>query len=91
MLKRMISVCRKLRIFDAKTGKVQRRIHKSTYPVDPVSPLYNKKIRLFHDDSTINTFYRRLAYSPDGNLLYVSMENFKFKMKIVNFFLNIFI
>lgn len=63
----MVSI-RTLRIFDAKTGKVKRRINKSTYPVDPASPLYNKKIRLFHDD-TLPTFYRRLTYTPDGNLL----------------------
>ncbi|XP_031617836.1 chromatin assembly factor 1 subunit B [Contarinia nasturtii] len=61
---------RMLRTFDPKTGKVQRRINKATYPVSETSPLYNKKIRLFHDD-TLATFYRRLCYSPDGNLLIV--------------------
>lgn len=62
-----------MRIFDAKTGKVQRRINKATYPVDQASPLYNKQIRLFLDD-TLMTFSRRLCYSPDGNLLYVQQE-----------------
>lgn len=57
-----------LRIFHSKTGKVHRRINKSTYPVGSSSPYFNKTIRLFHDD-TLPTFYRRLSYSPDGNLL----------------------
>ncbi|XP_055322411.1 chromatin assembly factor 1 subunit B [Sitodiplosis mosellana] len=65
-----ISSDRTLRFFDSKTGKVLRRINKATYPVGPSSPLFNKNIRLFHDD-TLPTFYRRLCYSPDGNLLVV--------------------
>lgn len=59
---------RTLRIIDTRSGKVFRRINKATYPVDASSPLHGKKIRLFHDD-TLQTFFRRLTYTPDGNLL----------------------
>lgn len=57
-----------LRIFDTNNYKVQRRINKSTYPVGDDSPLHNKTIRLFHDD-TLQTFYRRFCFSPDGQLM----------------------
>lgn len=60
---------RYFRVFDVNTNKVVRRLNKSTYPVADTSPLFNKTIRLFHDD-TMQTFYRRLCFSPDGELMY---------------------
>lgn len=54
----------------AKTYRVCNRISKSKYPVDDSSPLYEKTFRLFHDD-TLQTFYRRICFSPDGELIFV--------------------
>lgn len=51
-----------------KLWRLVRRLNKSTYPVDESSPLYNKQVRLFHDD-TLQTFYRRLTFTPDGELM----------------------
>lgn len=63
-----LSTDRYLRIFDAKTHKTIRRLNKSTYPVDDSSPLYNRQVRLFHDD-TLLSFFRRLTFTPDGELM----------------------
>lgn len=63
-----LSSDRYMRIFDANTLKPIRRLNKSTYPVDESSPLYNKQVRLFHDD-TLQTFYRRLTFTPDGEMM----------------------
>lgn len=63
-----LSTDRYLRIFDATTLKPIRRLTKSTYPVGESSPLFNKQVRLFHDD-TLQTFYRRLTFTPDGELM----------------------
>lgn len=63
-----ISTDRTLRIFNNNSFKICRRVNKSTYPVDEASPLHNKTIRLFHDD-TLQTFFRRLTFSPDGELM----------------------
>lgn len=63
-----ISSDRILRVFNVNTFKVHRRINKSTYPVDESSPFFNKTIRLFHDD-TLQTFFRRLTFTPDGELM----------------------
>lgn len=41
---------------------------KSILPVPCDSPLNGKVIRLFHDE-TLQTFYRRLCFSPDGQLI----------------------
>lgn len=59
-----------LRIFDVQTKKIVQRSNKSTLPVAKDSDLYEKNIRLFHDD-TLQTFFRRLCFSPDGSLLVV--------------------
>lgn len=63
-----ISTDRTLRFFNVNSFKLFRRVNKSKYPVDESSPLYNKPIRLFHDD-TLLTFFRRLTFSPDGELM----------------------
>ena len=65
-----ISTDRFLRMFDAHTKKCVQRCYKSTLPVPKNNPLFEKNIRLFHDD-TLQTFFRRLNFSPDGELIVI--------------------
>lgn len=64
-----LSTDRILRIFDIQTKKIVQRISKSTLPVLKDNDLFEKKVRLYHDD-TLQTFFRRLCFSPDGKLLF---------------------
>lgn len=70
-IKIWLNIFSSFRLYSTNNFKMQRRINKSTYPVDESSPFYNKTIRLFHDD-TLQTFYRRICFSPDGLLMYVA-------------------
>lgn len=63
-----LSSDRYLRIFDVQSKKVVQRMNKSTLPVPSDSHLHGKSVRLFHDD-TLQTFFRRLCFSPDGTLI----------------------
>ncbi|XP_017465222.1 PREDICTED: chromatin assembly factor 1 subunit B [Rhagoletis zephyria] len=63
-----LSSDRYLRIFDIQTKKVLHRINKSTLPVSEGHELHGQRLRLFHDD-TLQTFFRRLCFTPDGKLL----------------------
>lgn len=63
-----LSTDRYFRVFDINTKKVISRNSKCLLPVPETSPLHGKTIRLFHDD-TLQTFFRRLAFSPDGQLI----------------------
>lgn len=63
-----LSTDRILRIFDIQTKKVVHRISKATLPVSEDNDLYSKKVSLYHDD-TLQTFFRRLCFSPDGKFL----------------------
>lgn len=65
-----LSTDRHFRIFDAKTKKIIQRNNKSLIPVAEGNAFYKKQIRLFHDD-TLQTFFRRLSFSPDGSLIVV--------------------
>ena len=65
-----ISTDRFLRMFDVHTKKCVQRCYKSTLPVPKDNPLFEKNIRLFHDD-TLQTFFRRLSFSPDGELIVI--------------------
>lgn len=65
-----LSTDRFFRIFDVKSKKNIQRNNKSIIPVSSSSPFYKKPIRLFHDD-TLQTFFRRLSFSPDGSLIIV--------------------
>lgn len=65
-----LSTDRYFRIFDVKTKKNIQRNNKSMLPVPSTSKFYKKSIRLFHDD-TLQTFFRRLCFSPDGSLIVV--------------------
>lgn len=65
-----LSTDRHFRIFDVKTKKIIQRNSKSLIPVAEGNPFFKKSIRLFHDD-TLQTFFRRLSFSPDGSLIVV--------------------
>ncbi|XP_055690668.1 chromatin assembly factor 1 subunit B [Lutzomyia longipalpis] len=63
-----LSTDRYFRVFDVHTRKVISRNGKCQLPVPPDSPFHGKVMRLFHDD-TLQTFFRRLTFSPDGELI----------------------
>lgn len=63
-----LSSDRHFRVFDASTMKILSRSNKCTMPVPEVSALPGKVLRIFHDD-TLQTFFRRLCFSPDGELI----------------------
>lgn len=63
-----LSTDRHLRFFDTKTKKIIQRNFKSMLQVPEGNLFYKKSIRLFHDD-TLQTFFRRLCFSPDGSLV----------------------
>lgn len=59
---------RYFRVFDINSKKVVSRNSKCLLPVPESSPLHGKTVRLFHDDM-LQTFFRRLAFSPDGEII----------------------
>ncbi|KAG7305868.1 hypothetical protein JYU34_008410 [Plutella xylostella] len=61
---------RVFRTFDVSNKKVTSRSSKAILPLPADHPLANTTLRLFHDD-TLQTFYRRLQWSPDGLLVAV--------------------
>ena len=63
-----MSTDRYLRVFDSKTRRIVSRSNKSLLPVPETCELHGKMTRLYHDD-TLQTFYRRLNFSPDGELI----------------------
>lgn len=65
-----LSTDRFFRLFDVQSKKIVQRNNKSILPVSSASTLYNKSVRLFHDD-TLQTFFRRLSFSPEGTLIVV--------------------
>ncbi|XP_059055500.1 chromatin assembly factor 1 subunit B [Achroia grisella] len=64
------STDRVFRTFDINTKKVVSRSSKAVLPFSSEHPLKDVKVRLYHDD-TLQTFYRRLQFSPDGLLIAV--------------------
>ncbi|KAL1441508.1 hypothetical protein MTO96_008476 [Rhipicephalus appendiculatus] len=62
-----LSSDRSLRIFKVSNKKVAYKIHKAVIPHEGLSDK-EKGTRLFYDD-TLKSFCRRLAFSPDGELL----------------------
>ncbi|CAG9785870.1 unnamed protein product [Diatraea saccharalis] len=64
------STDRVFRTFDITTKKVSSRSSKAILPFPSEHPLHNVKVRLYHDD-TLQTYYRRLHFSPDGLLIAV--------------------
>ncbi|KAK9884754.1 hypothetical protein WA026_007603 [Henosepilachna vigintioctopunctata] len=65
-----VSTDRICRIYDSIGKHVKARISKGPIPVSKDHPLYGKDVKYFHDD-TFKSFFRRLCFSPDGNLLIV--------------------
>ncbi|XP_052896008.1 chromatin assembly factor 1 subunit B [Anopheles moucheti] len=63
-----LSTDRSFRVYDVQTKRVVSRCNKCVLPVPEAHPLRDKTVRLFHDD-TLQTFFRRLCFSPDGNLI----------------------
>ncbi|XP_058066704.1 chromatin assembly factor 1 subunit B [Anopheles bellator] len=63
-----LSTDRYFRVFDIQSKRVVSRSNKCTLPVPAAHQLHGKTVRLFHDD-TLQTFFRRLSFSPDGNLI----------------------
>uniref|UniRef100_A0A182JJ45 CAF1B/HIR1 beta-propeller domain-containing protein n=1 Tax=Anopheles atroparvus TaxID=41427 RepID=A0A182JJ45_ANOAO len=63
-----LSTDRYFRVFDIQTKRVVSRCNKCTLAVPATHALRDKTVRLFHDD-TLQTFFRRLSFSPDGNLI----------------------
>ncbi|KAM3963699.1 LOW QUALITY PROTEIN: chromatin assembly factor 1, p105 subunit [Aphomia sociella] len=82
------STDRVFRTFDINTKKVVSRSSKAILPFPSDHPLKDVKVRLYHDD-TLQTFYRRLEFSPDGLLIAVPAgriepEQGKMDMKPIN-------
>ena len=65
-----LSSDRLCRIFDSTGKQIKARIGKGTLPVPKTHSLHNKEFKYFHDD-TFKSYFRRLQFSPDGNLLSV--------------------
>jgi len=74
-----ISSDRTLRIYNTKNYKNKSKTHKAALPVEVENKVENpssqtcieeRNVRLFHDD-TFQSFYRRLDFSPDGELLVI--------------------
>ncbi|XP_067010569.2 chromatin assembly factor 1 subunit B [Anabrus simplex] len=63
-----LSSDRMCRVYNVNTKKIVCRMSKARLPVPEGSPLEGKVVRLFHDD-TLKSFFRRLSFSPDGEIL----------------------
>ncbi|KOB71813.1 Chromatin assembly factor 1 subunit B [Operophtera brumata] len=64
------STDRTFRTFDLTTKKVVSRSSKAILPFPAGHSLHGARVRLYHDD-TLQTYYRRLQFSPDGLLVAV--------------------
>ncbi|KAH8371083.1 hypothetical protein KR093_006159 [Drosophila rubida] len=63
-----LSTDRNLRIFDVNTRRCLHRVSKTALPVKEGHELHGRSVRLYHD-GTLQTFFRRLCFTPDGKLL----------------------
>ena len=79
VLKKFQWIFRTLRIYNTKNYKNKSKTHKAALPVEVENKVENpssqtcieeRNVRLFHDD-TFQSFYRRLDFSPDGELLVI--------------------
>ncbi|CAB4060598.1 CHAF1B [Lepeophtheirus salmonis] len=61
---------RVLRVYDTKSYKTISKTYKCKLPIANDNEIQEKSVRLFHDD-TFQSFYRRIDFSPDGQLLIV--------------------
>lgn len=67
---RSFVIYRMCRVYSVNSKKLVSRVSKAQLPVPDSSDLHGKVVRLFHDD-TLKSFFRRLCFSPDGQLLIV--------------------
>ncbi|CAH0386297.1 unnamed protein product [Bemisia tabaci] len=63
-----LSSDRVMRVYNLATRRVVNRAYKSKLSVPENHPMEGNVQRLFHDD-TLKSFFRRLTFSPDGELL----------------------
>ncbi|XP_026486445.1 chromatin assembly factor 1 subunit B [Vanessa tameamea] len=82
------STDRVFRTFDVNSKKVVSRSSKAILPFPKEHALHDVKVRLYHDD-TLQTYFRRLQFSPDGLLIAVPAgriepEQGKLDMKPMN-------
>lgn len=63
-----LSTDRSLRVYNVNNQKVVARSNKCSLPLPKSHPLSGETLRLYHDD-TLQTFFRRLCFSPDGSIL----------------------
>lgn len=63
-----LSTDRSMRVFNVSNQKVLGKSNKCSLPLPKSHPLAGDNVRLFHDD-TLQTFFRRLSFSPDGSLI----------------------
>lgn len=47
---------------------MRARLGRGILPVPECHPLYEKDVKYFHDD-TFKSYFRRITFSPDGNLI----------------------
>lgn len=65
-----LNIHRVFRTFDISSKKVTSRSSKAVLPFPASHPLHGVPVRLYHDD-TLQTYYRRLQFSPDGMFIAV--------------------
>ncbi|XP_063618248.1 chromatin assembly factor 1 subunit B [Cydia splendana] len=75
------STDRVFRTFDITTKKVTSRSSKASLPFPAAHPLHGVPVRLYHDD-TLQTYYRRLQFSPDGMLIAVPAGRIEAEVKM---------
>lgn len=63
-----LSSDRNFRVYNLATKKLITRSGKCILPVPETHELAGESARLYHDD-TLQSFFRRLTFSPDGNLV----------------------
>ncbi|XP_018318625.1 chromatin assembly factor 1 subunit B isoform X1 [Agrilus planipennis] len=64
----LLSSDRVCRVADRITKQIKFKSFRGHLPVPESHSLYEKDVKYFHDD-TFKSFFRRLSFSPDGNLL----------------------
>lgn len=63
-----LSTDRSLRVYNVSNQKLLAKSNKCALPLPKAHALAGEAVRLFHDD-TLQTFFRRLCFSPDGSII----------------------
>lgn len=61
---------RTCRLFEKGGKRVKCRVHKGYVPVPEYHPLFNTEVLYFPGDIKYKSYFRRLAFTPDGSLLF---------------------